>query len=154
MYWVGGGPYGVSVLNNRWPQIGFIGDGERKEREDGEGVELAAFPHVTFMPAKQTDLDWAESRDRKESKEGDGWGKKIGGGGKQGNCTEAKSEQRGGKIFCSTSVSEKTKETEVNFLVTHKQREQKPERGWMNIMWNTFLTFQCRSYLTHVFINF
>lgn len=36
--WVGGWPYGVSVLNNRWPQIRFILRGrQRKERWGGGG---------------------------------------------------------------------------------------------------------------------
>lgn len=40
--WVGGWPYGVSALNNRWPQIRFIVRRRRLEKGEMGGPALAA----------------------------------------------------------------------------------------------------------------
>lgn len=67
--WVGGWPYGVSILNNRWPQIRFIVRRRRVEKGEmggGGGGFGSSAAHPTLVPTKQSQLAWAETKAEKE----------------------------------------------------------------------------------------
>lgn len=70
--WVGGWPYAVSVLNNRWPQIRFIVRRWRLEKEEIGGPDLAATLFIQHS-YQQNKLSLTDQREKgREIKEGEG----------------------------------------------------------------------------------